>query len=233
MTSSVYESMWENFCAALAQGRYEQDTMIGNPADDRRGIAVVASLQKNSLACSQSVKTFLDEVRALEPEQYYHPQEELHLTVLSIISCAAGFRLQDISVPAYTAIFHQALQHTEPLEIVFRGITASPGCVVIQGFPTGPGLENLRNRLRQLFRASGLLTTMDSRYRLTTAHISAIRFRTTIRHPGKFFGLLEDYRDYCFGSVCLTDFELLFNNWYQNLSVTRLLADHTVGTIKL
>lgn len=231
MTEPVYDAMWGSFCAALAEDRYELDRMIASPDDCRRGIAAIAYLQESDPACSRAISRFLEDVKQIEPDQYYHPEQELHLTVLSIISCVAGFTLADINARDYVRVFQEAMRGVGPIEIVFRGVSASPGCVVIQGFPTGPGLEQLRNNLRRLFQASGLQTTMDSRYRLTTAHISAIRFRSRMGDKEQFLKLLEKYRNHLFGRVHITQFELVFNNWYQNLSVTRRLEKYSAKPV--
>ncbi len=89
-------------------------------------------------------------------------------------------------------------------------------------------LERLRNALRTELTAAGLRVTFDTRYKLVTAHSSIIRFKAPIRHGAQLQALCQQYRNYDFGSIVLKDFELVFNNWYQNLDVTKSLAKCTV-----
>ncbi len=229
MIQHTYDEMWSKFCTALSQNQYELDPHIHDPNDCRRGITALAYLDSNSKSVCQAIAAFLEQAKLVEPHQYYQPLDELHLTALSIISCYEGFKLSDINPEKYVDIFQEAMSDIEPIEVHFRGVTASPSCIVIQGFPEGPGLNSLRNNLRNGFEQSGLETSIDSRYRLITAHCSAMRFCSPLKNSGELLTLCEQYRNHNFGSVTFTDFELVFNNWYQSLSVTESLAKYSVG----
>lgn len=95
---------------------------------------------------------------------------------------------------------------------------------MVQGFPVENELERLRSELRTAFSDAGLRVNFDSRYKLVTAHSSLIRFRVPVSEGLRLFALCEQYRNHMFGSIVLTDFELVFNNWYQNFGVTESLA---------
>ncbi|ADT88302.1 hypothetical protein vfu_B00048 [Vibrio furnissii NCTC 11218] len=254
MIESIYQHMWDNFCDAMRHNRYVQDPYLTHQSDTRRGITALAYLQSNSqfhhrraphdesrhyqlrqnrlrnvsplecLSLTANIEAFLDQFRTQEPEQYYYPQNELHITLLSVISCVAGFQLADIDVARYAAVFQHALRDIEPIDIEFRGVTASPECIVIQGFPQGNGLNALRERLRDELQRSGLPTTADSRYKLVTAHASAVRFRAPLNDTEALLQLCQRYRHHVFGRMTLSACELVFNNWYQQRSVTQSLA---------
>ncbi|WP_236782846.1 hypothetical protein [Aliivibrio fischeri] len=131
------------------------------------------------LRIHRKITEFLCELKKVEPEQYYYPEEELHLTILSIISCISGFQLADIDTFSYVGIFKR-MQDTESISIKFEGVTISTSCILIQGFPIGEGLNELRNKLRNRYQESSLHTTIDSRYRLSTAHVTAVRFTSQL-----------------------------------------------------
>ncbi|MGB5446479.1 MAG: hypothetical protein WBM99_13355 [Psychromonas sp.] len=224
MIQAIYDEMWVSFCSALKHNQYLLDPFIGCADDTRRGITALAYLESNNKLVSREIALFLRQIQLIEPQQYYHPIDELHLTVLSIITCIAGFELADINPIKYADVFYKSFKGIDPIEIRFQGVTASPSCIVIQGFPVGNGLDQLRQNLRKQFEISGLCSSIDSRYRLKTAHITAIRFCSPIKDASKLESVCKKYKNHLFGKVKFTEFDLVFNNWYQNLSVTKVLG---------
>lgn len=221
---NIYTNMWLNAEQKIRNGQHEVDSFIGAAEDTRRGITALSYLTQGDSNVSSKIMTFIKELTALEPEQYYYPEDELHLTVLSVISCIEGFTLSNINAAAYQQVFADAINTIGPLEIHYCGVTASPGCVLIQGFPVDEQLQVLREKLRAAFQASSLHTTMDSRYKLTTAHSTIARFQAPLRDNQKLLNFLSNYRTYDFGIYRINQLELVFNNWYQHLSATTNLA---------
>ncbi|MDF0533123.1 hypothetical protein PY479_02380 [Shewanella sp. A32] len=220
---AIYQSMWQQATAAIGSGNYQTDALINNPADDRRGITALSYLQ-SSVPLLQQINQFLQGISELEPRQYRQPVADMHLTMLSIISCIAGLQLRDLNVAAYCEVFQQALAEVERFEVVFRGITASPSCILLQGFVADTDqLSQLRQRLRQAYRDSGLPCSIDSRYKIATAHATLVRFNAPLQQPQRLLDYLTQYRDYAFGCHAVTQLSLVFNNWYQQQQQTTLL----------
>ncbi|TDM51377.1 hypothetical protein [Aliivibrio fischeri] len=228
MLKTIYDEMWDSSYPKIESGQCDIDTLISDPNDTRRGVTALAYLQNNNNEVSRKITDFLCELRKVEPEQYYYPEEELHLTILSIISCISGFQLDNINDFSYVEIFKQCIQGPESIDIKFKGVTTSTSCVVIQGFPIGEGLNELRNKFRNRYKESSLHTTIDSRYRLSTAHVTAVRFTSQLINQQKVTDVLNRYRYFDFGTISFTEFELVFNNWYQNLSETKRLASCSI-----
>lgn len=215
-----YTAMREAASRQLALGRAEPDLLLDDPADTRRGLTLLARLPAPGVAALGPV---LAAFRQLEPAQYYYPASSLHLTVLSLISCHPGFTLAAIAPVAYQQAVREALQATGPFTLTFRGLTASPGAILLQGFPHDDSLATLREALRQAFQASGLRQTIDQRYRLQTAHVTAVRFRVPLAQPAGVVALLAQYAQHFFATVQLTELELVFNDWYQRTEHTQVL----------
>ncbi|PML57364.1 2'-5' RNA ligase family protein [Vibrio lentus] len=229
MIQSIYDDMWQRFESALKHNEYELDPYLSDLENDtRRGITALAYLNQGNCSTVNEIIRFQKEVRELEPEQYYHPSNELHLTVLSVISCLPEFALTEIDVNSYIDVFRSALKNSGKIEIRYQGVSASPSCIVIQGFPASDTLERLRNELRTQLTEAGVRVTFDSRYKLVTAHSSIIRFKAPLNDAQQLLALCQRYRNHDFGRVVLEDFELVFNNWYQNLDVTMSLAKYRV-----
>ncbi len=104
----------------------------------------------------------------------------------------------------------------EAFEIGFAGITLSRGAVMACGYPHGPALETLRERLRIQLRARGLDASLDQRYRLVTAHATLLRFAAPLQQPARFAALLEELRREPFGSMRVDALELVVNDWYMS-----------------
>ncbi|MEI8631713.1 hypothetical protein P4S72_05615 [Vibrio sp. PP-XX7] len=76
---------------------------------------------------TNEVLNFLHRVKFLKPEQYYQPISDLHLTVLTIMTCFENFHLSENEEQDYAEIFKEAVRDIGSFEIQFKGITASVG----------------------------------------------------------------------------------------------------------
>ncbi|WP_187262384.1 2'-5' RNA ligase family protein [Pontibacter beigongshangensis] len=221
-----YGAMWQRSFELFSSGIFEFDPLIEDKQDQRFGITLLARLQPEVDAKVQQV---LDKLRQLEPEQYYQPASDRHQTLLSIISCYKGFALDQVAVDDYVAVVQESLREVGPFAVEVRGITASSSCILLQGFPQGDSLGQLRNRLRDNFRASGLQQTIDKRYAIITAHSTVVRFKEPLREPERFLATLQPYRNFLFGTTTVTEAELVFNDWYQRQEHVKVLHRFQLG----
>jgi 2'-5' RNA ligase len=208
-----YEAMWERAHGAIAAGDIERDGRVLAGPDPRRGLTLIA---RPGPALRARFDALLDRLAAAEPGQYRHPPADMHLTVLSLFTVTEEPGAQLAQLDAYRAAVRAAVEDTEPFEIGFEGITLSRGAVMACGYPHGPALETLRERLRGQLRARGLGASLDQRYRLVTAHATLLRFATPLQQPSRFAALLEDVRTEPFGSMRVDQLELVVNDWYMS-----------------
>ncbi len=179
----------------------------------------------------KEVEDFLAELKQIDPHQYFYPESDLHLTVLSIISCEPSLCLDGLDREAYTKTFKRAVESAGSIKIHFKGVTASPSGVLIQGFPEGDGLQRVRDRLREQFNVSGLKTSIDVRYKVSTAHATVLRFCSPIRDQVRLLKTLSRYRHHDFGTLEINSLELVFNNWYQNRWATTSFSRAGLNTM--
>ncbi len=216
-----YNRLWEKSRAGFEAGSYELDPWIDNPADDRLGITLLARPSKE---VRERIRTFLGELQQVAPEQYFYPDTDLHITILSIISCTAGFTLSAVNAADYVQLLESITRHASPFKIDFTGITASPEAVMVQGFPLDNSLQMLRESMRTAFSATSLLQSLDQRYTLKTAHATVLRFRAPVQQPEQLLSLLEKYRTYDFGTFEVEVLELVYNDWYQRAEKVQVLG---------
>lgn len=220
-----YNQLYKTSSETILEGNYKLDSQINNKSDSRFGITILIRPNKNITA---NIKLFLDELRAIEPDQYYYPDSDLHITVMSIISCYEGFTLDKIKIKDYIDIIQQSMIDVAKIKIEFRGVTASPSAIMLQGFPTDESLDNFREKLRENFKKSNLEQSIDSRYTIATAHSTVIRFQEKLQDSVKLMQIVEKFRDYNFGEFNVENLELVYNDWYQREKNTIHLAEFII-----
>lgn len=207
-----YNHLYNESVETIAADRYQIDPLIDSATDKRFGITLII---RPDVATKNKIQGFLDELRAIDPEQYYYPDSDIHITVLSIISCYDRFDLATISVPDYVAIIEKSLLGIKDITINFQGITASSSAIMLQGFTDSDSLNDLRNNLRSHFTNSALEQSIDKRYSIQTAHVTVARFRKKISNTEKLIDTLEKYRNFDFGIFKVEKYNLVYNDWYQ------------------
>ena len=218
-----YDSMREVAFRHLAQGEAQLDSQLHAVQDNRRGLTLRARLPTLLAA---KVEEMLTDFRSIEPEQYYYSATELHLTILSGISCSSGFTLQAIDPEAYRQAVRASLEASCVFAVTYAGITASSGAIILQGTPNDEGLAQLREQIRAFFQQSGLRQSMDERYQLQTAHTTVIRFRSPLRNPTRLIETMKVYQHHFFGSFEVEAIELVYNDWYHRTANTRVLETY-------
>ena len=220
-----YNQLFTEASNAILDNNYVIDTKIDAETDNRLGITL---LIRPPESIKNKIQSFLNELKKEDPTQYYYPNSDMHITVLSIISCYDGFGLNQINPEAYITIIQEKLAVLKNLEINLSGITTSNSTIMIQGFPTNDSLNSFRDLLRKAFQNSNLEQSIDSRYTLFTAHVSVCRFRKPINNTEKLVSLLEKYRKTEFGKFEVKEIELVHNDWYQKQEKTQLLHQFIV-----
>ncbi len=207
--------------ACLLKGRLKIDPYLTELEDDRGGISVILHPEDHVI---DRIGVFIERLKSIDPNQYYYTSEQIHATVLSIISCFSGFRLSDIDQVKYLDVIGQAVNGYEPFKIHFQGISVTPVAVILKAKGDLGPLNGLRENIRSVFNDSGLYHSMDSRYKLTGAHITLVRFKDQVLDPKKFLSVIDesDLGDFGVASIDAVDF--VFNDWYHTPSRTEVLG---------
>lgn len=215
-----YNQLWEQSVSKFEQGMLEYDPLIDDAGDKRHGITLLARPGQH---VKENIQQFLSILKEIEPEQYYYPCSDIHITVMSIISCHTGFDLDQIKIKDYVRLIQKSLKGVKKFQIAFKGLTASPSCIIIQGFPEDGTLNNIRDRLRINFKSADLQQSIDKRYAIQAAHSTVVRFRKPMEKADQYVNILKAYRDYDFGTFGINHLELVFNDWYQKKDIVKTL----------
>lgn len=217
----IYADLWDNTLPLLQKGQYETDPLIADQNDTRRGLTLRARLSED-VVCK--VHEFTQKLRQLAPDQYFTPASDLHLTVMTIVSGHAGFQHDTSLDQSYLEIISECIKDLPSPRIKFSGITISPSCVLLQGYPENKSLAEFRNRIREHFKVSSLPHSIDSRYPIKTAHSTIMRFQMAQSSLCDFIRFITEARQYDFGCQEVGEIELVSNDWYHRKSNTRLIG---------
>lgn len=221
-----YEQLYQNAIQQIDQELYSIDELIDSTYDNRRGITLL--IRPDDKVKTEIIK-FLNTLNVFEPNQYFYPESDLHITVMSIISCYDGFNLGNINIEDYIKIIQQSITGIKPFDIEFKGITASPSCIMIQGFMPNNSLNQIRDNLRRNFNNTNLKQSLDKRYTIMTAHSTVFRIREKLRNKDQLIKLIAEYHNYTFGTFKVDQLEFVFNDWYQRKEYVKTLHQFKLG----
>jgi 2'-5' RNA ligase len=223
--ASHYTNLFTESCEKISNDNYVIDTQIDDLSDNRLGITL---LIRPTEEIKNNIQLFLNELKEVDPSQYYYPNSDIHITVMSIISCYDGFDLNKITLQDYVAVINTCITGLNTSVINLQGITASPSAIMIQGFPNDTSINDLRDNLRAAFKQTSLEQSIDKRYSLSTTHLTVVRFRKPINNKDLFLKTLHKYRDFNFGKFEIKNLELVHNDWYQRAEFVKLLSDFKI-----
>ncbi len=220
----IYQQLWTEASAAFERGCPQIDLSLLDKSKDLRRSVTLAL--RPSVGVQAKVSQLVSELAAIAPGQYFYQPEEFHVTVLSIISGTELWRQEMGQLAAGRALINEVLARQPAFTIRFRGVTASPSAVMIQGFPARDALNKLRDELRTAFAQNGLIGQLDRRYKISTAHITIIRFSQAFTDWKKLASLLAENRETDFGETTVDRIQLVWSDWYASAVTARTLQEY-------
>lgn len=206
-----YNNLYSDSINKITSDKYDIDHFIDSQSDDRFGITL---LIRPPQPIKDEIQKFLCELKEVEPHQYYYPNSDIHITIMSIISCYGGFNISKIELSKYIELIKKCLPLNKTIDIHFKGLTASNSCIMLQGFMDNDVLNDIRAKLRVAFKNSELEQSLDQRYSLKTAHSTIVRFKNEFNQKDNFLKIIKKYADHDFGSFTTNDIEFVHNDWY-------------------
>ena len=220
-----YSELYKESVKKISIGKYEIDNLIDSKSDKRFGITL---LVRPSSEVKAKIEKLTLELKKAEPNQYYYPNSDIHITVMSIISCYDGFNIENIELSKYIELIKKCLPNKKNIEINFKGLTASNSCIMLQGFMNNNVLNEIRDNLRFEFKKSELEQSLDKRYSIQTAHSTIVRFRNHLNEKEKFLKIIDKYADFDFGTFEIKKIELVYNDWYQRNELVKKLYEFEI-----
>jgi 2'-5' RNA ligase len=220
-----YSELYKESVKKISSGKYEIDNLIDSKSDKRFGITLLVRPSNNVKA---KIEKLTLELKKAEPNQYYYPNSDIHITVMSIISCYDSFNIENIELSKYIELIKKCLPNKKNIEINFKGLTASNSCIMLQGFMNNNVLNEIRENLRFEFKKSELEQSLDKRYSIQTAHSTIVRFRNHLNEKENFLKIIDKYADFDFGTFEIKKIELVYNDWYQRKELVKKLYEFKI-----
>ena len=220
-----YDNLYHAAIDSIENDTYETDSLINSLCDKRLGITLII---RPSQQVKSNIQTFLKALKEFDSSQYFYPNSDIHITLMSIISCYDGFNLNKICISDYVNLVKKSLQNIEAFNLHFKGVTASKAGIMIQGFPEKEILNNLRDQLRNNFKNSSLEQSLDKRYAIQTAHATVVRFRHELKNKMGVLKTLQEYKNHDFGIFTVHELEFVFNDWCLRKQKTKILEKFSI-----
>lgn len=216
--ASLYQEINRRGQEAIAAGSEEIDRQLADLDNDhRRGLALIMHLPPH---VTRNIGFALQELRPVEPSQYYYPARDMHLTVLDIIGARPDFNCPQELLSRYVHCIQRECEQTEPVDWQLAGLIASPAAVLVKGY-YAPALASLRERLRRQIARQGLF--LAERYRTASGHVTVARFTRPLQNRAAFSQILKKDGQLAFGSFTAATMDLVVHDWYNRTAATRLI----------
>lgn len=207
---SLYNSINDNGVSNICQGREYIDTTIDSVNDTRMGLTLLIRPDEE---VKQNLQKAISEIKLVEPDQYYYPPSDFHITLFSLISAVPDFVYSDNQKENCIELTRYAVKNHGPFEIDMRGLILSDACLIASGFPQDT-INEIRQAIRDNITDYGL--SLKERYPIKTAHITLGRFKQQLSKREDFLKKVMAFKNTDFGAFTVKEVELVYHNWFDS-----------------
>jgi hypothetical protein len=216
---TLYESIYQENIAFIRSGDVSVDEYLGDGVTDtRRGLSLIIPLNQITNGYEALIRKF----QFLEPEQYYYPLEDLHITVFDFIGVHKTYTRSASLEHTCINITNEAAESLSRISILFKGIVFSRAAGILKGYDDG-FVVALRKRIRQRFKENGLPNT--ERYESASVHSTCMRFTKRIDNVKAFVDTLEALKEVELGTEKVKSMVLVEHDWYNRKNVKRTIKE--------
>ena len=221
----IYEQLWNEAVSAFERGEPQVDPHLASKTKDlRRGVTLVF---RPSTPVRDAIAGFIAQLTSVCPEQYFYRPEELHVTVLAVVSGTELWQREMGRVEECRRIIGEALKKHRPFSMNFRGVSAVPVGAIIQGFPLDNGLRSIRDGIRDAFAENGLGDMLDQRYKISGAHMTIMRFCKPQKDLKDLVAFLKQNRQTPFGECEISNLQFYLADWYSSTDTVQMLQEYS------
>lgn len=208
---TLYSNINSQGMEAILQNQEKIDPVLNNPEQDKRlGLTLLIHIRGE---ITGKFRLLIEKLRRIEPEQYFYPASDIHVTVLDLISAHKDFAREDPLVAQSIKLVQNAISGLTPFNINFRGIIPSNEAILAKGYYR-EGLQKLRDRMRELAHEQNI--DLKERYQSISAHSTIVRFKSKLQNHEKLLALLQEYQDFHIGEFQVNELELVIHDWYNH-----------------
>jgi hypothetical protein len=225
-SKELYDAIHAANIDDLRHGRIDTDPLLlPGAGDPRRGVSLIIPVQGSREHYQELVNRFSQ----VEPDQYYYPFEDLHITIFDFIQGSAAYQRSNDRNRQFLQISREAASDIQPFRLQQQGVVFSRTAGLIRGYDDNI-LVDMREKIRK--RLQELNLPNDERYASESAHTTFMRFPCQLRNPQALAELIEQQREIDLGSEKITFCQLVEHDWYNTRSRTRIIGRVEFGIIK-
>ncbi len=195
-----------------------------DPAGPNRGYVLRIDVSQFFPQYEELVSRFVD----LEPDQYYFPRSDLHITVFEFVSARPDYLAHEPHLEIFRAVCQKVLANWGSFEISLRGTVFTRTSGIVAGIDNDRLIE-IRSELRSELHSRGVQPL--ERYESRSAHVSFMAFRESLRSPEKFLALVEATKDLDLGRIHVSEMELVEQDWFSRAANRRTLGTYRLGSV--
>lgn len=203
----LYNGILEQNRHKLLSGGIGDPFLTSSSIDERMALVLVF---RPSAQIVDRITTHLGRLRNMEPDLYFYPARDLHVTVLDILKGMQGRQIPD-NIEQYIQCIKECTAQIRPFIVEFEGMTSSDNAAMAKGFYE-VDLENFRIMIRRAFAQKSL--PLEERYQTISSHITVARIPVKLQNPKAFVDYIMELVS--FGTMKIDSMELVFHNWYDS-----------------
>jgi len=188
----------------------EIDLSVAADENEWVGLSIIAKIP---LEISVKLENIIDNSKYIFGDQFYYDKEDLHVTILEIITCQEKIIIPESEINKYISIIDSVISNKNKFILKFCGIIASKSCVVAKGYSIENSINNIRESLRIAFKNHQLYNTIDNRYVAFASHCTLVRFKNKLEQSSKYSHWMCELNDFDFGECEISELELRIGNW--------------------
>lgn len=173
--------------------------------DSRMSLVVLIRIPLN---VAEKINSCIDDLKGIEPNLYYYPVKDFHITVMDVLKGEEGRRIPQ-NITEYIRCIEECSKEISPFKIRFDGLTASDNAILVRGYYDDQ-LMVFRQKLRDMLKQRGL--SLEERYKTISSHATIARLHSKYQNPERLLDYIEKPRS--FGTMTVSSMEISFHNWY-------------------
>ena len=186
--------------------------------DNRSGLSIII---KPGDKLKNIYYSLINGFRKIEPDQYYYPFKDLHITVFDFIIASENFQFNDKLLKIYISVAGKIFKNELPITIIFNGVVFSKAAGIIKGYDNDDRIIDIRHRIRVCLEEAGMKT--DERYESVTTHMTFCRFLRKINNCMDFLLHVEKMKEIPFGQYSFDYADLVIHDWYNKSGKCKLI----------
>jgi len=216
--NNIYKSLYKKNIQYIKSNNITIDNNLLNLNNDRRlGLSIIL---RPGYEFKPFYNSLLSDFKNIDPEQYYYPFEDLHITVFEFIPAYTDFQIDDFELNKYISIFKNIFKDEMPFIIDFSGIVFVKTAGIIKGYDKNR-LFNIREKIRINLKKNNI--KVKERYKSKTAHMTFCRFINNISNLDLFIQFIEKTQDYIFKREIINSIDMVIHDWYNISRKCRLI----------